>query len=153
MIKFEKSIVIDAPVEDVFAYTADPKHLVDFWTGISEVTDVKRLPNGGYSFKFVIKQAGMRFDVAAEYVEFVPSQRAVLKTHAPGRESMLSLAFERIDGGKTRVRMVHEYVTLSVLAGKLDEAFLARMLEHANELTLESLKAHMELSIAAAPAR
>jgi hypothetical protein len=53
MAKLVKSIVIQAPVEQVFAYMSEPNNQVEIWPSIVEVSDVKRLPDGGYTHGWV----------------------------------------------------------------------------------------------------
>jgi uncharacterized protein YndB with AHSA1/START domain len=55
MLRFEKSIEVDAPVEQVFAYLLDPAHLPEYMTGGGVVKDIQRLPDGRYTHTEVSK--------------------------------------------------------------------------------------------------
>lgn len=153
MAKTEGSIVIDAPVEVVFAYANDPKNLPDYWVGVTEVKDIKRLPNGGSSFKAVQKFAGMRFERTNEAVEYIPNERAVYKSYDTSGETTITAKYERMEGGKTRLSGVTTYPVPTPILGKMSESFYEQLYGHAMELTLESLKARMELAVPAGAAR
>jgi uncharacterized protein YndB with AHSA1/START domain len=93
VLTFERSITIDQPIETVFEYIADPLHLLPIWPGLTEVTNVKKLPTGGYTFGYVYYLAGMRFAGFGEYVEFVPKTRIVCKLTG-GIEGTLTFKFQ-----------------------------------------------------------
>ena len=93
MVKIEKTITINAPVEKVFGYVSEPTNLPEIWPSFVEVKDVKLLPNGGYSFRWVYKMAGMRFKGTSEYTEHVPNQHTVMKTKG-GIESTHTTTFQ-----------------------------------------------------------
>lgn len=153
MAKSESSIVIDAPVEEVFAFANDPKNLLDYWVGVIEVKDVKRLPNGGSNFKLVQKLAGVRLEGTSEAVEFVPNERAVFKTYDPSGETTITAKYERVEGNKTRLSGSIEYPIPTRMLGKMSETFYQQFFRHTGELTLESLKARMEMAIPAGAGR
>ncbi|MGE5333165.1 MAG: SRPBCC family protein [Nitrososphaerota archaeon] len=149
MIKTEKNIVIKAPVEEVFAYAADPNHLPEYFTGVDKITDVRRLPNGGYGFKSVNKIAGLHTDMTNEDVEFVANERIVGKSHGALTDSTVTATFATMEGGQTRVTCVEEYTIHGGFLGKLGEAFLGKYFDHAAELTQETLKARIEAGVPA----
>jgi uncharacterized protein YndB with AHSA1/START domain len=149
MVKTEKSIVIDAPVEEVFAYASDPHHLPEYFTGVEKVSDVRSLPSGGYSFKSVNKIAGLRADMTSEDVEFVRNERVVARARGKLDEMLLRAMFERLEGGKTRVTCIEEHTLQGGILGKLGEPFFAKYLDHAAELTQASLKARIETGVPA----
>ena len=80
MAKLSKSISIQAPVEQVFAYLTDPHNQVEIWPSIVEVSDVVRLPDGGYTHGWVYKMAGVHLTGSTRTLEFVPNQRFVEET-------------------------------------------------------------------------
>lgn len=153
MAKIEGSIVIDAPVEEVFAYANDPKNLPDYWVGVTEVKDIKRLPNGGNSFKVVQKFAGMRVEGTSEAVEYIPNERVVVKSHTPSGEVTIIAKYERVEGGKTRLNGTQEYPIPTPILGKMSESFYQQLYGHAAELTLEALKARLEMTVPAGATR
>ena len=53
MAKVVKSVSIRAPVDQVFGYMSEPTNQVEIWPSIVEVSDVQRLPDGGYTHDWV----------------------------------------------------------------------------------------------------
>jgi uncharacterized protein YndB with AHSA1/START domain len=153
MVKIEKSIVIAAPVEEVFAYASDPRHTPEYFTGVHEVTDVRRLPNGGYTAKTAYRIAGLHTDVIGEDIEFVPNARIVAQNRSALDDMKLTATFERLEGGKTRVTCIEEHTLHGGFLGKLGETFLTGYLEHAAEMTQATMKARIEAGIPAGAAR
>lgn len=153
MIKTEKSIVIDASVDEVFAYATDPKHAPEYFTGVLEVSDVKRLPNGGYNFKSVNRFAGAHTHMTDETLEFVPSKRIVTRSTGSLADVKVTATFQSEVSRKTRVTCVEEYTIHGGFLGKLGEPFLAKYVNHAAELTQATLKARIEAGVPATATR
>ena len=143
MVKIEKTITINAPVEKVFGYVSEPTNLLEIWPSLVEVKDVQRLPNGGHSFRWVYKMAGMRFEGSSEITEYVANQRAVTKTKG-GIESIHTAIYQPEAGG-TKVTIEVEYTVPIPLLGRLVEAFIVKQNEHEAEVYLANLKARMEV--------
>lgn len=138
----KSSISINAPVEKVFEYINVPTNLPEIWPSMIEVKDVQRLPNGGNSFGWVYKMAGMRFEGISEDTEVVPNQRVVSKTEG-GIESKVTWITQQEDGG-TNVTIEAEYTVPVPLLGKLAEAIIVKLNENEGEAILANLKARME---------
>nr|MDQ3398096.1 SRPBCC family protein [Deinococcota bacterium] len=52
----QRSTLIDAPVEKVFAYYSEPQNLPEIWPSLLEVRDVERTAAGwAKTFKWVYK--------------------------------------------------------------------------------------------------
>lgn len=146
ILKIEKSITIDAPVEEVFDYTTNPEHLPEYFVSMLAVKDVKRLPNGDSSFKYSAQMFGFQAEGTGECKEKFLNERATLKLHGAGMEFTAPTTFERVAGGKTRVVSVAEYrFTEGTPITKFDEAFLKKYLELAGEFTFYTLKGRIEL--------
>ena len=80
MASVKKSITISAPAEKVFGYISEPANLPEFWPSLVEVRDVRRLPNGGTTNRWVYKMAGLRLEGTSDDVEYVANERLVSKT-------------------------------------------------------------------------
>lgn len=144
MIRIEKSIVIDAPVEQVFAYLVDPAHLPEYLPGTDEVTDIQRLPDGRHTCTIVSTFLGVHIEVKNEQVEVVPNERIVEQSHGGGMAWTATTRFERLEGGKTRASEVDEATLHGGPLGKLGEAFFAKYLDHGMEMAMLAGKAHIE---------
>jgi uncharacterized protein YndB with AHSA1/START domain len=142
MANVERSIVIQAPVEKVFGFAADPSHLPEFWTSMIEVKDIQPLANGGHRFRWVYQMAGMRFEGTSDDVEYLPNQRMVQKSKG-GIDSTITWTFQPEAGG-TRVTFLAEYKVPVPLLGRLAEAMIVKVNEHETEALLANLKARME---------
>jgi ligand-binding SRPBCC domain-containing protein len=142
MAKLERSITINAPVEKVFNYVRDPNNQQEIWPSVVEVEDVKWLPNGGYSHRFVYKMAGVRFEGTGEQIEYIPNQRFVVKV-AGGPEATLDWRFQPEDGG-TKLTVEAEYTVPVPVLGKVAEALVVKMNANEAEAVMANLKARME---------
>lgn len=141
MAKVEKTITINAPVEKVFGYIRETANLPEIWPNLKEVKDVRRLPNGGASFRWVYIMAGMRFEGTSQDAEFVPNQRIVSKTKG-GIESTLTWTFQPEAGG-TKVILEAEYTVPIPLLGKLAGTVIAKLNERDIAVLLNYLKIKM----------
>ncbi len=153
MIKIEKSIVIDAPVENVFAYLVDPAHMPEFMPGIDDVKDIQRLPDGRFTYTLVAKFLGLHVDFKVEQVEIIPNEGIVDKSHGGGMAYTSSTRFEPLEGGKTRTIFVNETALHAGPLAKYGEAFLAKYMDHGEEMAMEAGKAHIEATVSAAMPR
>ena len=142
MTKVEKTIRISAPVEKIFSYISDPTNLPEFWPSLVETSDVKTLPNGGHSNRWVYKMVGIRFEGTSETAEQVPNQRIVDETKG-GVKSTQTWTFQSEAGG-TRVTFTVEYTVPIPVLGKLAEATIVRMNDHEGDIVVANLKARME---------
>ena len=142
MAKLENSITINAPVEKVFDYMQTPTNLPEIWPSMVEAKDVQRLPNGGTSFRWVYKMAGVRFEGTSEDIEVVANERVVNESKG-GIEGRMIWTFEPEDPG-TRVTSEIEYTVPIPLLGKLAERVIVKMNERESEVLLANLKIRME---------
>lgn len=148
ILKIEKSITIDAPIEEVFDYTTKPEHLPEYFVSMLEVKDVKHLPNGDDSFKYIAQMFGIQAEGTGECKEKFPNERATLKLHGVGIEFTAPTKFERVAGGKTRVTSIAEYrFPEGTPIAKFDEAFIKKYLDLAGEFTFYTLKGRIELGV------
>lgn len=141
MFEIEKSIVVDAPVEEIFAYVADPQHNREYYTDVSELKNLRQLPNGGYACTF------MPVDMTIETAELVPNERIVQRGTAcgPMDEITITTTFDRLsDDGKTLITHHEEHAFHGGFLGKLSEKPAARYFDRAAEMTMAALKARIE---------
>ncbi|MES0361259.1 MAG: SRPBCC family protein [Anaerolineales bacterium] len=141
MATIKSSITINAPVDKVFEY-AKPENLPEFWPSLVEVKNVKELPNGGYSWDWVYKMAGMRFNGSSVHTEFAANERTVSESSG-GIESTITWTYEP-EGGGTKMTTLVEYKIPVPLLGKIAEAFVVKMNENESATILANLKARME---------
>jgi uncharacterized protein YndB with AHSA1/START domain len=142
MVKVQKTITINAPIEQVFNYVENPANMPEVWPSLIEIKDVVPLPEGGHQYRWVYKMAGMRFEGSGQDIEFDPPRRTVVSNKG-GIESTLTWAFEAAEGGTT-VNLDAEYTVPLPLLGRLAEAIIVRQNEREMELLLANLKARLE---------
>ena len=142
MATVNKSITINAPIEKVFKYSAEPSNLPEIWPSMIEAKDIQPLPNGGNKFRWVYKMAGIRIEGISEDTEQIPNQRSVSKTEG-GVESEIIWEYQS-EGEATKVTFSAEYTVPIPLIGKLAEAFIVKLNENEAETLLANLKARME---------
>jgi uncharacterized membrane protein len=138
-----KTTLINAPLEEVFAYYSDPNNAPEIWPSLVEVKDVS-LDDKGHpkTFKWVYKMAGMRFEGSSEYLEYIPNKRVVIQAKS-GIHATNTIDFAVVEG-KTQVKEQMDYSIPIPLLGKVAEKFLIKLNE--NEMTTihNNLKARME---------
>ena len=142
MATVNKSITINAPIEKVFKYSAEPSNLPEIWPSMIEAKDIQPLPNGGNKFRWVYKMAGIRIEGISEHTEFIPNQRSVSKTEG-GVESEIIWEYQS-EGEATTVTFRAEYTVPIPLLGKLAETFIVKQNNNEAETLLANLKARME---------
>lgn len=142
MVKFTRSILINAPVEKLFDYMDDPNNLPAIWPNMVEVSDVKRLPNGGAHYNYVYKMAGIRMEGISDDIEWVKNVRTISKSSG-GIDSLATVEFEPAAQG-TKVNVISEFTVPVPLVGKLAEAIIVKMSEQDAESLLANLKTRME---------
>jgi hypothetical protein len=140
MATIKSSIFINAPVETVFEYTK-PENLPEIWPSLVEVNNIKELSNGGYSWDWVYKMAGMTFNGSSTHTEVVANERTVAQS--TGIESTITWSFEP-EGNGTRMTALTEYNIPVPLLGKVAEAFIVKMNENESDTILSNLKARLE---------
>jgi len=143
MTKIERSITIDAPVERVFAYLADPMANPEWLPGMVEVKEVHLAEEGvGTTHRWVYKMAGIRFEGENSTTEYLPNQRIVTETKG-GIESIWTWVFEPHEAG-TKLNLTVEYGVPTGVLRKLTEPFVVRQNRREAVLAMANIKARME---------
>jgi uncharacterized membrane protein len=143
MLTVDKSIEINAPVEKVFGYIRNVATMPEIWPSLEEVTNVQALPNGGHSYDWQYKMAGLRFHGHSED-ELVEDRKRIVERGTGGIESRISWAFEQLTPDTTRVTSHIEYTVPIPVIGRLAESMVHRMNEREAEVLLANLKIRME---------
>jgi uncharacterized membrane protein len=139
-----KSVVVNAPVDRVYAYLDDPIHMPEFWPSLIEIKDVHTLPNGGHSNRWTYKMAGVRLEGTSEDVEHIRNERIVAKTKG-GVDSTQTWELEP-EGDETKVTFKVDYTVPVPVLGKLAEAAIVKLNDHEGDVVMENLKTLVEAS-------
>lgn len=142
MVKIERSIFINAPVEKVFEYHTNPVNNPEYWPSFVEAKDIEDAPSGGKNFSWVYKMAGIRLEGTSEAIEYVPNKRYVTKSKG-GVESAFTYRYEP-EGEGTRLSMEAEYTVPVPVLGKLAESFILKMNEREADTVMSNLKDRLE---------
>jgi len=135
--------IIDAPVEKVFNYIADPMNEVQFIPSIVEVSDVTRTEEGvGSHYRWAYKMLGMRFRGESTCTEFVPHERIVTESKG-GILSTWTYTFQPADGG-TKMSLTVDYTIPVPVLGKFAEGLVLKQNEREADLATANLKGILE---------
>ena len=143
MATIRKSISIQAPVDQVFDFVADPTHLPEIWPSLVEVRNVEAHP-AGKSFDWDYRLLGIRIHGHSDPVELVKNERLVSKSvrGIPNTFRWLYTGTE----GKTKVVLEVDYE--SPIPGRLAERLVGRANEREAETMLRNLKRKLEMRVA-----
>ena len=138
-----RTVLIEAPLEKVFAYYADPENNPEIWPSLLAVGDLERSPEGyPQRWTWVYQMAGLRFRGSAEMTEYLPNRRTVARSRG-GIESVNRIRYERVGGG-TRVTDEMSYRVPIPVLGRVAERALLLMNERELETIHRNLKAKLE---------
>jgi uncharacterized protein YndB with AHSA1/START domain len=142
MMRFEKSVVINRPIEEVFAFTADYDTHLQWQAGVLQAESTSEGPlEVGSQYKYVIQMLGRRVDTTGEITVFEPPKRNGWKATSGPFPMEGVFTFDEVEGG-TGVTLHVE-----VEAGgffKLAEPLVIRMVRRQFETSLNNLKDLME---------
>jgi carbon monoxide dehydrogenase subunit G len=142
MASIHKSIRINAPVQKVFDFMGDPMNNVKTMSAMQEVSDIQDLANGGKSFRWKYRMAGMSMDGKSEDVALVPNQYREISSKG-GVNSTWKWTFDAEEAG-TRLTLDLEYSVPLPLLGKLAEAAILKTNEQEAEAMMEKIKGFSE---------
>lgn len=151
MAHIRKNILINAPVEKVYAFARDPKRWNTWWTGLSEPQEITGTGDVGTVVKHNYTMAGMTFPVISRVLEDKPSPRqgrwrGEFNGPITGEHTWTYTA----NGPKTEVIVDIAYTVpgklLGVIANKL---VIERLQEQAMQHTIENLKLVCEAEVEA----
>jgi carbon monoxide dehydrogenase subunit G len=139
--ELEINIVINRPVEDVFALLSNPENDHKWRSGI-EVKKTSEGPYGvGTTFRSVVTALGRRIEGEIEYTEYEPNRSLATKSKSGPIPVESQWTFKRVEGG-TRVD-----VALQAEPGgffKLAEPLLVSILKRQFGADFANLKELME---------
>lgn len=145
MARIERSILIDAPLEDVFEYATTISRFPEWWPSLVEVRNATHEQAAtGATYEWKYRMMGAVFEGKDEFYEVVPFER----WRNGSRAGELPHTFEHrlaVEDGRTRYTLKIEYTPPAGLLGKVaDRLVLARLNEREAERVVASLKAICE---------
>jgi uncharacterized protein YndB with AHSA1/START domain len=132
----ETETIIDAPLEDVASYAADPSNATEWYENITSADWETPPPlRQGSRVAFAARWMGTRWEYTYEVVDFVPNERLVMRTDPGAFPMETTYTWQPLGDGKTRM-------TLRNRAPEGSEA--RRAMRRANEKDLENLRSILE---------
>lgn len=144
----KKSVTIAAPAERVFEYVSDPRHLPEFWPNMVEVSNVVGHPDGGSSFDWTYKMAGIKVRGHTDDIQYARNQCVVSRSEK-GIPNTFRWSYDGHDG-TTDLTLEVEYQVPGSVFGVFLRPLLGRINERDATTLLRNLKAHFEPAVATA---
>lgn len=142
MAKLEFSMVINRPVEAVFAFLCNAENDPKWASGSIEVKKMSQGPIGvGTTWRSTGKFLGQRMESQSEVTEYEPNRKYAAKVKAGSIPFECRVTFERVGGG-TQVNIAFEGEPDSFF--KLTEPLLLSMAKRQFETDFAHLKDLME---------
>jgi uncharacterized membrane protein len=141
MVKVERSITINSPVEKVFNYLADPMAQPEWIPSMMDVKDVSG-SGVGQHFRWTYKMAGILLKGETTVTEHIPNERRVTQSKG-GVTSTWIINLETHDGG-TMMELDIEYTIPVPVLGKLAEKIVLKRNEREADLAMANIKEKME---------
>jgi len=142
MAKVEVSVVINRPIEEVFALAGNVENNAQWQSGVLEAKVTSEGPMGvGTTYRYVSQLLGRRIETDGEITEYEPNRKYSFKSTSGPFPIEGVFTFEAADGGTK--------VTLTVKADvggffKMAEPLVARMINRQFETDVNTLKDVLE---------
>ncbi|HEY0756821.1 MAG TPA: SRPBCC family protein [Ktedonobacteraceae bacterium] len=146
-VKVHKSVFIDLPVEEVFAYICNVENMLD-WS--SATISIRKISSGaisaGATMRTTFRFLGRWINVVFEVVEFRPGHCLTFKSISGSPPSLFRYMLEPVDGG---TRASHEaLVQLSGAGTEQANPVIASAVARQIEYDLQTLKEILEAGLA-----
>ncbi|MFQ5795356.1 MAG: SRPBCC family protein [Candidatus Bipolaricaulia bacterium] len=146
MQRIEVSVMINRPIEEVFAFAASPENDLQWQSGLLESEQTSEGPmDVGTTLRQVHKFLGRRIEMDFEVTEYEPNRKASFKNTSGPVQVEASDIFEPVEGG-TKLTVVIQGETGGFF--KLADPIVARMLKRQTEADLGNLKDLLEAQTA-----
>ena len=142
-IKQEHSVVIDRPIEEVFAFVTNPNNdsLWQAWTLETEQTSEGPLDVGS-TLRSTAKMLGRRIEVTMEVTENDPPHRQCVRITSGPIPATGCYQLEPAEGGSTRFRQTFEGEVGGFF--RLAEPVMGRVISRQTEADMATLKDLLE---------
>jgi len=138
MPKVDNEVIINASVGEIFNFISRPSKLQQIWPSFIEITHEKLLANGGYSYRWKYKMAGIFFTGIGECIDLQPD-RLLLSKNTGDFDSTVKFTFQSTSI-RTRITLAIDYkVPLSRL-GPFTENMILKMNNKEAGLILDNLR-------------
>jgi len=144
MTRIERSILISAPVNEVFAYASDHRKWTEWFEGVSEFTPTTATTHGtGARYAYKARMMGLAVNVETEIRDFVVNQ-GWTGVSTKGVSSRTVWDFQSL-GSETRFTYTLEYhLPFPRFSGLVDALIMKPQWEKIIRISLENLKRRVE---------
>jgi uncharacterized protein YndB with AHSA1/START domain len=143
--RFEQSIVVNAPAEKVFEYVSDLTKLPEWGQFSTAVRQTSQGPVGvGSTFETDGKQFGNHTDICT-ISEYVPGKKFAIEAKGDAGDVKNSFVIAE-EGATTRLTKVQEF-TKPALSARLAKPVISRLAPKNLMKDLEKIKANIEGSV------
>jgi len=142
VLEVSDSVVIDAPVERVFAFMDDPHNHVTVTPSLAEVRNVEPLDDGGKRLDHTFRMAGVGLDGQLVQTVHDPDGRMVFEMRGQ-LSGEIELEFAAVDGG-TELTYTGRYDLPGRVLSAVAEPFVRRYNERELATTLANVQTHVE---------
>nr|AEQ20388.1 SRPBCC ligand-binding domain superfamily protein [uncultured bacterium CSL11] len=143
MTKIVKSVYIEAPAEKIYDYLIEPANLPEYWPNVVKVSDVKPLPNGGYSTSWIYKTGFLKFKGTGVTVDCARNQ-FIIDHIKGGVDSTQKWTLSPKGHGTVATFEVEYSIPIPVIGGLLGK-ILEIFSQRDGEKVMALLKSKMEL--------
>jgi len=152
MNKIRREVTIDARMDKVFEFLANPNNLPEIWPNVLEVKNITPSKvSGAFDFDWAYSMAEVRLDARAETVKYHQYDSLEVKSQN-GLESAIGWKLAPNGGKGTRLTLEMDYEIPDALADKAAAQKLIQENERHVDDMLENLKKSVEAETAYAGA-
>jgi len=145
MARIETSIVINRPLEEVFAFTTDLENQPKYQPRLLEAKKTSEGPIGvGTTWRLVGKVLGQRMEFEQQCIEYEPNRKFVGRPRSGPFPLEERRTYEQVQGG-TRFNLTFDFQPRAFM--KLAEPLFVSMLKRQAEADLANLKNLMEAHV------
>jgi uncharacterized membrane protein len=143
--RIEKSIVIRAPPEKVFALLDDVERMVEWMDTIKEVKVTSKQRAGvGTTYHFIADAGGTRAEFDSETTEWVENERMAWRTTSGDITMFGSGTLKTVEGGTQYTWVMDYQLPYSILGKIIDKLKVSKDFEKDMERALQNLKTLLE---------
>ena len=142
MASTKTSTVIQAPIEEGFAYVSDPTNIPEWLVNLSAISDVTG-SGVGQRYRWKYTMIGLPFDGETTVKEHITNERLVTESTG-GIPNTFTMVFEPHEGG-TKLDVDTEYTIPVPVLGKLAEKLVAKRVQREAEQSAQNIKERLEL--------
>jgi uncharacterized membrane protein len=141
----ERDILINAPIQQVFHYVADPVDMMNWLSGLVKNQDVPQGPvEVGQSWTQFVQVMGRKFEYIREVTEYDPQHRVAWRFSAMGINGIGYCELEPAESGTKIVFGLDYTYPRLLLGGLLDKMLMEKLANREAQSSLVRLKALLE---------